>query len=152
VRQQGRELPYWQALVLKGSMFHLIKNTELEVTLDVSGVDDHLPSVAFNICVLWNMPFQKANIEIIECWFECSDIDTFHSKLKELKSLENGTATLSDLSQNPVVMFTKSGNEVITQIFAQDTSGLGQISLKVNGYSTELSEIAERLGSFEKWW
>ncbi|WKE67102.1 hypothetical protein PVT67_07665 [Gallaecimonas kandeliae] len=133
-------------------MFHLIRNSELEVTLNVSGVDDHLPSVAFNIGVTWNMPFQKASIEILECWFECSAIDDFHSELKTLVSLENGTATLSDLSYNPVVIFTKSGNEFITQIFTQDSSDLGRISLKVNGYSTELSEIAERLGNFEKWW
>ena len=133
-------------------MFHLIRNSELEVTLDISGVDDHLPSVAFNIGVSWKMPFQKASIEILECWFECSVINDFHSELKALVNLEIGTATLSDLSHNPVVIFTKSGNEVITQIFAQDMSDLGQISLKVNGYSTELSEIEERLGSFDKWW
>lgn len=133
-------------------MFHLIRNSELEVTLDVSGVDDHLPSVAFNVDISWNMPFQKASIEILECWFECSVIDAFHSELKALANLENGTTTLLDLSHNPVVTFTKSGNELITQIFSQDTSELGQITLKVKGYSTELSEITERLGVFEKWW
>lgn len=133
-------------------MFHLIRNSALEVTLDVSGVDDHLPSVAFNIGITWCMPFQKANIEILECWFKCSAIDVFHSELKALVSLENGAATLSDLSNNPVFIFTKYGNGVVTQIFTKDTSDLGQISLKVIGYSTELPEIAERLGAFEKWW
>ncbi|MFO6424726.1 hypothetical protein [Motilimonas sp. KMU-193] len=133
-------------------MFHLIRNSELEVTLDVSGVDDRLPSVAFNVGITWKMPFQKASIEILECWFECSAIDAFHSDLKSLVSLNSGAATLSDLSNNPVFIFTKSENEVIAQIFAQDTAEMGQISLKVKGYSNELSEIAEKLGAFEKWW
>ena len=133
-------------------MFHLIRSSELEVTFDVSGVDDHLPSVAFNIGISWNMPFQKAHIDILECWFECTVVDTFHSELMDLISLDSGTVTLLDLSNNPVITFTKSGKEVITQIFAQDTSELGQISLKVKGYSTELPEVAERLGTFEKWW
>ncbi len=133
-------------------MFHLIRNSELEVTLDVSGADDHLPSVAFNVGITWKMPFQKASIEILECWFECSAIDAFHSDIKSLVSLNSGTATLSDLSHNPVFIFTKSENEVITQIFAQDTAEMGQISLKVKGYTSELTEIAEKLGAFEKWW
>ncbi|WP_417355118.1 hypothetical protein [Gallaecimonas pentaromativorans] len=133
-------------------MFHLIRNSELEVTLDVSGVDDRLPSVAFNVGITWKMPFQKASIEILECWFECSAIDAFHSDLESLVSLNSGAATLSDLSNNPVFIFTKSENEVIAQIFAQDTAEMGQISLKVKGYSSELSEIAEKLGAFDKWW
>lgn len=133
-------------------MFHLIRNSELEVSLDVSGVDDHLPSVAFNVSITWKMPFQKASIEILECWFECSAIDAFYSDIKSLVNLNSGTVILSDLSHNPVFIFTKSENEVITQIFSQDTAEIGQISLKVKGYTSELTDIAEKLGAFEKWW
>jgi len=133
-------------------MFHLIRNSNLEVTFDISGADDHLPSVAFNIGIAWKMPFKKARIEITECWFECLAIDAFHSELKALMNLESGTVTLSDLSHNPIFAFAKFGNDLVTTISTQDTFELGQISLKVKGYSPELSEVAEKLGAFEKWW
>ncbi len=133
-------------------MFYLIINNELEVYLELSGVSDHLPSVAFDIDVSWRMPFQKVNIQILECWFECSSIDTFLLDLKTLISLESGEATLLDLSHRPVICLVKSGNELITKISAQDTAELGQTQLTVYGYSAELSELTAKLSAFEKWW
>ncbi len=133
-------------------MFHLIRNSELEVTLDVSGVNDHLPSVAFNIKMAWNMPFQKAKIEILECWFECASLDVFERDIKTLIDLDAGTVTLSDLSNNPVFTFSKSGADLTTCIFARDTAELGKMSFSAKGYSAELSEMVLVLGEFEKWW
>ena len=133
-------------------MFHLINNIELELTFDMVGVDDHLPSVAFDIGVYWNMPFQNAKIEIKECWFECAALNAFEDSIKNLINNESGKVVLANLSDYPILSFSKSGQEMNTEIFSKDTSGRGTLSLKVKGYSSELSGVLQKLREFEKWW
>jgi hypothetical protein len=133
-------------------MFHLINDSELQVTFDVSGADDHLPSIAFDITILWNMPFQKARIEMKECWFECVIFDEFESALQKLKDQKNGIATLKNMSNNPIITFTKSGQSLTKELFCQDTTDMGQITLKVNGYESELTYTLDKLKYFAKWW
>lgn len=133
-------------------MFHLIRDNELEVTFDIASAEDHLPSVAFNLGISWNMPFQNAKINIKECWFSCSALDEFEESLKNLIQSEEGKAILSNLSSYPILSFTKSGSKMHTELFIQDTSGLGKLSLKVDAYSSELPLVLEKLRGFEKWW
>ena len=64
------------------------------------------------------MPSQ---IEIKECWFACADIDAFES----------------ELSNNPIFVFTRTGSKLITEIIAQGTSDMGAVILLSNGYSNE---------------
>ncbi len=133
-------------------MFHLIRDNEVEVTFDMVGVEDHLPSVAFDIGITSSMPFQKAQIKIKECWFSCSAIDEFEKALKSLIKTEEGKVVLLNLSEYPIISFSKSGSVMITELFISDTFGLVKLSLKVDGYSSELPLILERLQGFEKWW
>ena len=133
-------------------MLHLIENNGLEVLLDVAAVEDRLPSVAFNIRINWRMPYQKVSIEIKECWFKCSEFDSFLVELKSIIKNEVGEITLHDLNKKPVLSLIKAENTLITKLFAQDTATMGKTVLEVNGYSSELEGIRANLESFEKWW
>ena len=97
-------------------MFNLIRNNELEVELYVTDATDRLPSVAFDIIVSWNMPFQSVNLMVKKCWIECSVWDKFHDSILKLQEQEAGVITLNDLSNNPLISFTKSGVELVTEI------------------------------------
>ncbi len=133
-------------------MFHLIHNTDLEVTFDMSGVSDHIPSIAFDIFVKWTMPSQELSLNIKECWFDCEAFDDFERSVRQLNSNDNGSITLSDLSNNPVLSFKKDGSILITEIYFQDTLDRGSFTLNTKGSSIELSEIRDKLGAFDKWW
>ena len=133
-------------------MFHLIRNTELEITLDMTGVDENVPSVAFDISIKWNMLFQKANIEINECWFDCKEFDFFESSLIALIEEEKGTISLLDLSRSPVLSLTKENLKLTAEISFQDTLGTGSFNLKTTGNAVELSEIRDKLKEFDRWW
>lgn len=133
-------------------MFHLIRNNELELQLDVSGVEDHLPSIAFDIIVSWNMPYQKADFTAKECWFECKVWDRFEESIFQLIEQDSGSVTLRDLSENPLISFSKSGSELITVIQCKDSLGVGSFTLRTKGYATELTEIHNKIQLLDKWW
>ena len=133
-------------------MFHLIRNNELEVHLDVSGTSDSLPSIAFDIVVSWNMPYQKVNFTVKECWIECTTFDEFYNSIDDLHTLESGSITLNDLSGNPIISFIKSGTDLVTEIQSKDSLGVGSFTLKRSGHSLELSEISNNMQQFDKWW
>jgi len=133
-------------------MFHLIRNNELEVQLDVTDTTDRLPSVAFDIIVSWNMPFQSLNFTAKECWIECSVWDEFQDSILQLQELDSGCVTLNDLSENPLISFTKSGFELVTEIQAKDSLGVGSFTLKSTSRSIELSEVYNKMQQLEKWW
>jgi len=133
-------------------MFNLIRNNELEVQLDVTGATDRLPSVAFDIIVSWNMPFQNVNFTAKECWIECSEWDKFHDSILQLQEQESGFVTLDDLSNNPLISFTKSGIELVTEIQSKDSLGVGSFTLKSTSHSIELSEIYNKMQQLDKWW
>ncbi|WP_044835776.1 hypothetical protein [Thalassomonas actiniarum] len=133
-------------------MFHLIRNNELEVQLDVSGVSDPLPSVAFDIAVSWNMPYQTVDFKIKECWIECTAFDKFQDGILQLQSLETGSITLNDLSGDPIISFTKSGSVLVTEIQSKDGLDIGSFTLKSTSQSIELSDILTRIQQLDKWW
>jgi hypothetical protein len=133
-------------------MFHLIHNTDLEVTFDMSGVSDHIPTVAFDIFVKWTMPSQELSLNVKECWFDCEKFDDFEGAVRQLISKDNGSIILHDLSNNPVISLTKSGEVLITEMYFQDTLDRGSFTLNTKSRSIELSEIRDKLGAFDKWW
>jgi hypothetical protein len=133
-------------------MLNLIRNNELEVQLNVTGAADRLPSVAFDIIVSWNMPFQNVNFTAKECWIECSVWDIFHDSILQLQKQESGFVTLNDLSNNPLISFTKSDIELVTKIQSRDSLGAGSFTLKSTSRSIELSEICNKMQQFDKWW
>jgi len=145
-------LPLNVALAVQGYMFHLIRNNELEIQLDVTGATDRLPSVAFDIIVSWNMPFQKVNFTAKECWIECSVWDKFQDSILELQEQDSGSITLVDLSENPLISFTKLGAELVTEIQSKDSLGVGSFTLKSTSRSIELSEIYNKMQQLDKWW
>lgn len=133
-------------------MFNLIRNNELEVQLDVTGVTDQFPSVAFDITVSWNMLFQSVNFTVKECWIEYSVWDKFHDSILQLQEQESGSVSLNDLSNNPLISFTKSGIELVTKIQSKDSLGVGSFTLKSTSCSIELSEIYNKMQQLDKWW
>jgi len=133
-------------------MFNLIRNNELEVELDVTDATDRLLSVAFDIIVSWNMPFQSVNLMVKKCWIECSVWDKFHDSTLKLQEQEAGVITLNDLSNNPLISFTKSGVELVTEIQSKDSLGVGSFTLKSTSCSIELPEIYNKMKQLDKWW
>ena len=133
-------------------MFNLIRNNELELQLDISGVEDHLPSIAFDIVVSWDMPYQKINFTLKECWFECEEWDRFEESISQLIEQESGSVTLKDMSENPIITFTKTHSELLTIIQSKDTLGVGEFSLRAKSFSIELTEVYNKTKQLDKWW
>ena len=133
-------------------MFHLVRNKELEITMDTSGVDDHIPSIAFDIHVALNKLYQSANIISKECWFSCEAIDTFQNQLYDLHHVTSGKVALIDLSENSIFEVTKVDSTLKILINFQDTGGVGGIHLTSSLQPTEAIEIYDCLTKFEKWW
>ncbi|MEC8327718.1 MAG: hypothetical protein VX100_16745 [Pseudomonadota bacterium] len=133
-------------------MFNLMRNNELELQLDVSGVEEHLPSIAFDIIVSWDMPYQKINFTLKECWFECEEWDQFEESISQLIEQESGSVTLKDMSENPIITFTKTHSELLTIIQSKDTLGVGEFSLSAKSFSIELTEVYNKIKRLDKWW
>lgn len=133
-------------------MFYLINNTDLEIAFDMSGVDDHIPSIAFDISVKWKVPSQGLSLNIKECWFDCEAFDDFERSINQLISSDDGLLVLSDLSNNPVISLKKDEAVLITEIYFKDTLDRGSFTLNTKSSSIELSEIRDKLGAFDKWW
>ncbi|RZQ51298.1 hypothetical protein C1E23_20265 [Pseudoalteromonas phenolica] len=133
-------------------MFNLIRNNELELQLDISGVEDHLPSIAFDIVVSWDMPYQKINFTLKECWFECEEWDRFEESISQLIEQESGSVTLKDMSENPIITFTKTHSELLTIIQSKDTLRVGEFSLRAKSFSIELTEVYNKTKQLDKWW
>ena len=133
-------------------MFYLIHNDELKLQFDVTGVEDALPSIAFDIIGSWNMPYQQVDFSLKECWFECSTWDKFQNNILLSIEQNSGCISLNDVSENPIITLTKEGNELTTVIQCKDSCELGLFKLRVSGYSIELPEIYNKMLQLDKWW
>lgn len=133
-------------------MFYLLRNSDLEISLDMSGVDDHLPSVALDMDIKWQMPFQLATLYLKECWFECKQIDNFGISLLNLIEAPSGKVDLIDLSLNRILTVEKSESGIVLTAKGKDTVGKGEIQFKTKIDSADLAIITESLKKLDKWW
>lgn len=131
---------------------NLINSDELAITFDVSGVDEHLPSLAFDISVILRTSFQKAQVDTKEVWFSCSSYDQFTADLDLLLGGQQTMCMLKDLSENPVLICTKNGERYALEITAQNTVSATSINLKTVVDYAEIFTMFERLKAFEQWW
>ncbi len=134
-------------------MFTFIHSINLEIDLDPVKTEDHYhPSVAFDITAIWEMPFQKAKIEINECWFENSELNQFQENLQILFEKRTDSVNLCDMSLKPIFQFNRLNEEIIFELNVQDSFLMGTITLRTEIADQELLEILERMKSWAKWW
>lgn len=133
-------------------MFHLISHNKIEITFDVVGVSDALPSFALYINVVINSEFQTLNLLIKECWIECCAFDKFVSDVYELKDQNLDEVKLSDLSDRPVIVLSKSTGELILNICSSDSLKETNISAQCSINFDYIGVILENLNKFDKWW
>ena len=130
----------------------LTTSPELKISLDLVRTEDRVPSVAFNLLVEVNMPFQQSRVSANECWFKHEALNRFEDQLADLRSTEGGTATLSDMSDRPVLRVIRVGNEIKTTVRTTDTMQMETTVVEVHGYASEIAVLWEQLRSYEKWW
>ncbi|MCL1126202.1 hypothetical protein [Shewanella surugensis] len=118
----------------------------------MSGVSDHLRSIAFDIFVKWAMSSQELNFKIKGCWFGCEEFDIFERSLSQLMTKDNGSATLFDLSHNPIIFLKTDDVVLMIEIFFLDALDKGCFKLSAKSHSIELSEIRDKLALFDKCW
>jgi len=130
----------------------LSTSPELCITLDPVRVEDHVPSIAFDVTALLVMPFQQTRLFIKERWFSHASLNKFEAELVELISMSEGFARLRDLSDRDVLVIERRQNTISTRVYSTDTTGMTSSMIEVNGYSSEIEELWSALHSYEKWW
>ncbi len=130
----------------------LSTSPELCITLDPVRVEDHVPSIAFDVTALLEMPFQQTRLFIKERWFSHASLNEFEAELVELISMSEGFARLRDLSDRDVIVIERRQNTITTRVYSTDTTGMTSSMIEVNGYSSEIEELWSALHSYEKWW
>ena len=130
----------------------LVESPHYRLTLDPVCAEDRVPSVAFDIAVELQMPFQRATLLVKECWFSHEQLNSFEAGLLNLLSAEHGTAKLINLSEKPILQLTREGNSLRTVFSMSDTLSMAETTFTFNGYAAELDQVHRNLSSYEKWW
>jgi hypothetical protein len=111
-------------------MFTLIQSLNLEITFDTVAIEEHPPSVAFDVTANWKMPYQQAQIVIKECWFEYSELNQFEENLRQFVKKQNNFVKLSNMNLQSTLQFNRNNNEVIFQFEISDNFNLGTIIIR----------------------
>jgi len=130
----------------------LTTSRELQIELEPARIENRIPSVAFDIRVVLSMPFQETLIRIKECWFSHEALNQFEEELADLRSTEDGKATLANMSELPIIEISRTGNAIVTTVRSSDTVGMSATTLQMNGYAVEVAEMLEHIRNYEKWW
>jgi len=130
----------------------LCSSAELKVSLDPTRVEDQVGSVAFDLVAEASMPYQQARISAQECWFTHEALSNFESQVSELRYGQQGSATLLDMSERPVITLKRSDAALITIISTADTLGMVRSTIEVRGYASELEQLLEQFKSYPRWW
>jgi hypothetical protein len=130
----------------------LCSSPELKISLDPVRLEERVPSVAFDLLVQVEMPFQQARITIKERWFTHDALNGFEDELSDLRSTESGEATLLDMSERPVLQIVRQGSEIKTVIRSSDSMKMIGTVVEVKGYAAEVAILHKQLCSYEKWW
>ncbi len=133
-------------------MLELCKSEEFILTLDPVEVEERASSVSFSVVGEMNLSYQRARIEIQSCWIKMEALNKFETQLEELRQKKSGSVVLANNKKKPVISITKTDDEINISVRATDTMGLGEASISVPGYASELEEMLGRIRDYPKSW
>ncbi len=134
------------------SKLTLICDNQAQLEFDPVGTADNPESVAFDISFTWNVPFQSCRFAVRECWFDAKALRDFESHLDDLLQSQNGSVSLPNMDDRPVLSISKDGNAAQIVMCAADTSGMGDFRFTINTHASRLEDLYNRLRDYPKWW
>jgi hypothetical protein len=134
------------------SLLVLLDNSQVRLQFDPVDVSDNPPSVAFDVTLHWNMPFQQVTLLDRERWFEDEYLRRFESEIVAFSNRQADAACLVNMSNAPMLQIERNGSTAIIQVHAADSATLGTFTFTIKADANAIGQICASLRGYAKWW